>query len=1074
LIDLNDIPAPPQPPASAYVIDLNDVVPQASGRYDLDDLSRRLSGQAESWVPQLFPNGRQEGGELRLANIKGERPRKTGSCVIQLTGDYAGCFHDFDTGDSGGPLKTLENGTGLTGRALFDHAAGLVGLAKPKARTQHTAAATRARLYREQDTGREIAFILSRTAPLTGTLAETYLRQRGLDAPDSPDLLFHPDLTHWPTSTGYPAMVAIVRDGAGTPMAVHRTWLAPDGSAKAPIEKNRMMLGPVAGGAVRLGPLGSSTMLGLAEGIETTLAVRPACPGLPLWSALSAGNLEQVVVPDQVTTVVLFVDHDLSGTGLKAALRAAARHHAAGRRVWIAMPPTPGDDFNDLLRREGLDAVRAVLAAAREWQPEPILTAEPPLTPPEAPAESKPVGHKPLGFEPTTGQLPVLRADNGDLAAVTDQCWDILRESNDPPWLYRCAARPSWIERNDSSQPVPKEITDNRLRHILAKLITWTCRSKTGELVSAYPPVGVVANLLATPNPDLPVLVGIVTAPVFGASGELLTTPGYHPASQVLYQPPAGFVLPPVPEAPTSDEIAAARSLLLDDLLGDFPFVGDAERAHVLALLLLPFMRPMIKGPTPLHLIEKPDAGTGAGLLVETIAQIVTGTSVRVMVEGRDDDEWRKRLTAKLREIPTLLLIDNLRHVLDSSAVAAALTAAVWDDRILGKSENVHFPIRCTWIATGNNPQFSNEMARRLVRIRMDAQTDKPWLREGFRHENLLAWGQENRGRLVAACLTLGRAWIAAGRPSHARTIGSFEDWSHVMGGILNVAGVPGFLGNLKETYQETNAEGSAQAVFITAWWDRYGPQPVGAAELYELAVTCDPSLPLGEGSDRSQRTKLGIIVARLRDRVFRLDATTVLLKALGSRHKVQQWALLPREPHSPDGSPPDPGRNSGKPMPDQEAGVRRGTFSGPDVVTSDSVCDPLEMLSERLPEKSVSDQGPGVPGGPGWTFSGPGSEDARWMFSERPPQGTPEIVKQNQGVGVPCVPGVPFPFPTHTHTHMRAHTHAYTREGLGKGTPGTQGTLTDGNKTDNRPVPLGYVPERSPSTTTGKWSDAL
>jgi hypothetical protein len=96
------------------------------------------------------------------------------------------------------------------------------------------------------------------------------------------------------------------------------------------------------------------------------------------------------------------------------------------------------------------------------------------------------------------------------------------------------------------------------------------------------------------------------------------------------------------------------------------------------------------------------------------------------MVEGRDEDEWRKRLTAKLREIPSILLIDNLRRQLDASSVAAALTAPYWEDRVLGKSEMVRFPIRCVWIATGNNPQFSNEIARRMVRIRLDPTRTSP------------------------------------------------------------------------------------------------------------------------------------------------------------------------------------------------------------------------------------------------------------------------------------------------------------------------------------------------------------
>ena len=169
-----------------------------------------------------------------------------------------------------------------------------------------------------------------------------------------------------------------------------------------------------------------------------------------------------------------------------------------------------------------------------------------------------------------------------------------------------------------------------------------------------------------------------------------------------------------------------------------------------MALLLLGFLRGMVDGPTPLHLIEKPTPGTGATLMVDAIATILTGAGASVMTEGRDDDEWRKRVTAKLRQVPTILLIDNLRLKLDSSAVAAALTAPFWEDRILGQSEMARLPIRCLWIATGNNPEFSNEMARRLVRIRLDANVERPWQRSDFRHPDLMTWVRANRARLVA------------------------------------------------------------------------------------------------------------------------------------------------------------------------------------------------------------------------------------------------------------------------------------------------------------------------------------
>ena len=78
-----------------------------------------------------------------------------------------------------------------------------------------------------------------------------------------------------------------------------------------------------------------------------------------------------------------------------------------------------------------------------------------------------------------------------------------------------------------------------------------------------------------------------------------------------------------------------------------------------------------------------------------------------------DEEEWRKRITAILRLGPGILLIDNLRRRLDSAALSAALTASTWQDRILGESQIAEFPIRCAWVATGNNPAVSTEMSRR-------------------------------------------------------------------------------------------------------------------------------------------------------------------------------------------------------------------------------------------------------------------------------------------------------------------------------------------------------------------------
>ena len=435
--------------------------------------------------------------------------------------------------------------------------------------------------------------------------------------------------------------------------------------------------------------------------------------------------------------------------------------------------------------------------------------------------------------------------------APADKTWQLLLASNRTPWLFRYAGIPTWVVPDDEGRPVAATLTEDRLRHMLARLARWVRENAKGELTPAPPPVAVVKSVLATPDPGLPVLMGIVNTPVFGRNGKLLTSPGYHPDARLLYQPASGFTVPAIPERPTAEQIAEARALICEDLLGDFPFVGAAEMAHCVALLLLGFVRAMIDGPTPLHLIEKPTPGTGATLMVDSITTILTGAGASVMTEGRDDEEWRKRVTAKLRQVPSILLIDNLRNKLDSSAVAAALTAPFWEDRILGASEMARLPIRCVWIATGNNPEFSNEMARRLVRIRLDAHVERPWQRAGFRHPDLNIWVRANRARLVAACLTLCQAWIAAGRPRGQRSIGSYENWAGVIGGILETAGIDGFLGNIEEMMAASDSEGGAWRVVRLGWWDRFGTAEVKAGDLYEIALACEPPLPLGGANEQ-------------------------------------------------------------------------------------------------------------------------------------------------------------------------------------------------------------------------------
>jgi hypothetical protein len=260
-----------------------------------------------------------------------------------------------------------------------------------------------------------------------------------------------------------------------------------------------------------------------------------------------------------------------------------------------------------------------------------------------------------------------------------------------------------------------------------------------------------------------------------------------------------------------------ALGWIFDDLLGDFPFADAASRAHTLALLLEPFARPAIRGPTPLYLIDAPIRGAGKGLLADAACLIATGRKADVMTLVRTDaEEHEKRITALLLAGAQWVLIDNVTSLV-SAPLSAMLTTTWWHGRRLGKSEMVDVPNDATWVATGNNVELSDEIARRAIPIRLDPGVERPEERTGFGHSELLKWASEQRTTLVSACLSLICAWVAAGRPEGVTTLGSYESWARILGGVLGVSGVSG-------GFDATSASGS----------DKQGERGDGREEVFE------------------------------------------------------------------------------------------------------------------------------------------------------------------------------------------------------------------------------------------------
>ena len=490
--------------------------------------------------------------------------------------------------------------------------------------------------------------------------------------------------------------------------------------------------------------------------------------------------------------------------------------------------------------------------------------------------------------------------------------------NGDDPFVFRHGSDHVRL-RTDLGGPMLEPLNRDTLRQVMATGTTWWKKEQRREGpvdVQVWPPPTVMVNMLATPAWPVREVERIVEVPVFSADGAVQITPGYQPGSRTIYWPPPGFTVPQIPANPTAQQLSAARFLVTGDLLGVFPFVGQADRAHAVAGLLLPFYRAMFSGPTPMHLISAPTRGSGKTLLGKAMALPAAGARLPTQSEAKDEEEWRKRIGAVLGAGPVAVFFDNLLGRLGSAALAAVLTAETWEDRLLGKTAIIRYPNQALWIATANNLLLSDEMVRRTLPIRIDTGMEKPYERDTthFRHPHLLRWAAEKRPTLVQAALVLVSAWVAAGRPEGNRTMGSYEGWATVTGGLLEVAGINGFLDNLDEFRTEFDSESAEWAGLLTALHAQFGSRPFGAGEALRVYEKGDDFLGLGItvwGTDRGYETRLGHRLWNRRGAVF----GGLRLEYAGKEHGGNRYRLIPvsgREPDEPsEPQPPTPSPGS-------------------------------------------------------------------------------------------------------------------------------------------------------------------
>ncbi len=248
-------------------------------------------------------------------------------------------FHCFGCGATGDVLDFIQR---IDGVGLIE-AAKLLDAGVGRCRDLHPPAANP---YTVKDRARETAAlaIWRGAQPAARTLAEAYLRLRGIDPPYPPTLRFQ--RLSCGTMGALPCLVCAVQDMAGAVTGIQRIWLAGDGRGKANVPQPKKSLGRVKAGAIRLGDLDGTGVVTVCEGPEDGLSLL-AMLGGAVWAAAGASFQPAMQFPPGVHSIIIGSDNDAAG---RASARDAANAFAArGLTVRIIRPLDGFKDFNEEL-----------------------------------------------------------------------------------------------------------------------------------------------------------------------------------------------------------------------------------------------------------------------------------------------------------------------------------------------------------------------------------------------------------------------------------------------------------------------------------------------------------------------------------------------------------------------------------------------------------------------------------------------------------------------------------------------------------------------------------------------------
>ncbi len=396
---------------------------------------------------------------------------------------------------------------------------------------------------------------------------------------------------------------------------------------------------------------------------------------------------------------------------------------------------------------------------------------------------------------------------------------NVYRRGTEIVRVFRDVMPPKWLSR-DAQAPLLRQIPYAAVRELIAKNAFWFQKvEKKEEIVKSpvLPPEWAVDGIVSRESwPALRPIAAVSETPVLRPDGTILSTPGYDDLTGILYEPNADYE--PIPDHPTAQELARAVADIREAIC-DFQFEKPAHETGFFASVLTPLVKAAFDLRSPLFLFDASTPGVGKGLLSLTSGVIATGRLPSAISFPGQEDEREKRFTSCLMQGDRIIRFDNVEGFLGGKALCMLISEPIYTGRILGISKNWTGPADATLFATANNCQLGRDMDRRVCHIRLQTDDERPELRKGFKHPNLLSHVRKNQPRLTRAALIILRAYFAAGRPKQEfEPWGTFEVWADIVVGALRFAGLPDPGTAREELRLSANGETDSYRDLVCGW----------------------------------------------------------------------------------------------------------------------------------------------------------------------------------------------------------------------------------------------------------------